>query len=421
MKINDALLQEKIGWKPHINQQKILDGIKGKRNISVCAGVRFGKSVLCGYEVFKRLLCDNQRIWIVSLSYDMASRVFAYVTEFAGRYDKRLLRGATNRPPQRFEIPEFNSFVECKSIEQPNGLLGEELDLAVFDEASRFPPDIYERYIAARLSSRQGKLFSISTPFGKSWFYRNHLKADVKFNFTSLDNPYFPKEEWERAKLILPEAIFKQEYEARFLDDAAAVFRRIDEIIGDTLKDVARGHYYVMGVDLGKHEDFTVITVIDASTNEVVYWDRFNKIEYPFQKERILATAQRYNNARIYIDSTVVGEPIKEDLERMGAFVDDFKFSNKSKKELIEKESIFLEQKFVRIPNIPILIDELSSFGYRLTEHGNVIYSAPEGLHDDCVFSLGLAIWGLIPGKPKPRNLEELLKSQKYKKSKTFI
>ena len=420
--ISDELLQKRIQWNPHPNQQKILQESKGKRNVSICAGVRFGKSALCGYVAFKHLLCDNQRIWIVSLSYDMAQKVYAYVTEFAGRYDKRLLKGAANKPPQRFEITEFNSWLECKSIDNPNSLLGEELDLVIFDEAARFPPDIYERYIAARLSSRQGKLFSISTPFGKNWFYRNHLKSDASFNFTSLDNPYFPKEEWGRARERLPEMIFKQEYEAKFLEDAASVFRKIDDCISENcLRDVIAGHSYLMGVDIGKIEDFTVITVIDRNNNDVVYFDRFNKIDYPFQKARILATAQRYNRARITIDSTVVGMPIKEDLERMGAYIDDFKFSNKSKKELIEKLSIFIEQKAIRIPNDPILKDELESFGYRLSKDNNIIYSAPQGQHDDCVISLALSVWNLSSyGVPTINYLKERLKEQP-KSNPSFI
>jgi hypothetical protein len=352
----------------------------------------------------------------------MAQKVFAYITDFAGRWDKRLLRNVTNRPPQKFEIPEFGSFVECKSIDNVNSLLGEELDLVIFDEAARFPPEIYERYIAARLASRKGKLFSISTPFGKNWFYRNHLKADAAFNFPSNSNPHFPPEEWERAKNNLPEMIFKQEYEAKFLEDAASVFRRIDECVSDNcLKDVVAGHSYLMGVDIGKVEDFTVITVIDRQSNNVVYQDRFNKIDYPFQKARILATAQRYNRARITIDSTVVGSPIKEDLERMGAYIDDFKFSNKSKKELIEKLSIFIEQKAIKIPNDPILIDELESFGYHLSESGNVIYSAPKGQHDDMVCSLALAVWNLTPyGQPETNYLKERL-NNKSNSNPSFI
>ena len=372
----------------------------------------------------------------------MAEKVFAYLTEFAGRYDKRLLKGASHRPPQRFEIPEFNSWVECKSIENVNSLLGEELDLVIFDEASRFSPDIYNRYIAARLASRQGKLISISTPFGKNWFYRNHLKADLALNFRSIDNVNWhtghqkcidesvkdskPLEEicieWRAAKERLPEMIFKQEYEAKFLDDAASVFRKVQDCISDScLQDVQFSHSYIMGIDIGKVEDFSVITVMDRSTNQVVFVDRFNKIDYPFQKARILAVAQRYNNARIIIDSTSVGMPIKEDLERAGAYIDDFTFSNKSKKELIEKLSIMIEQRAIRIPRDQILVDELEAFGYRLTDSGNIIYSAPEGLHDDCVYSLALAVWGLTPFvRPQVDLLKKTL-SQRPNINSSFI
>lgn len=372
----------------------------------------------------------------------MSAKVFAYLVEFAGRYDKRLLKGASSRPPQRFEIPEFNSWVECKSIENVSSLLGEELDLVIFDEASRFPAAIYERYIAARLASRQGKLFSISTPFGKNWFYRNHLKADAHINMRSIDNIHWhsnhneclkeaettqkPIEEtcieWVRAKERLPEMIFKQEYEAKFLDDAASVFRKITECVGDTLRDVEYGHSYVMGVDLGKVEDFTVLTIVDRQTGQVVYFDRFNKIDYTFQKARILSVAQRYNNAKITIDSTSVGIPIKEDLERAGAYVDDYTFSNKSKKELIEKLSISLEQRAVRIPRIQTLIEELEAFGYRLTDAGNIIYSAPDGLHDDCVYSLALAVWSLSPyAQPRTDMLKEMLRSKPKNQQTSFI
>lgn len=423
--ISDELLQKKIGFLPHPAQKRIIEEGRKKKTVSVCAGVRFGKTAIAAYEAFKRLISDNQRVWVVSLSYGMAERVMDYIVQFAQNYDKRLLRGYQRRTPQRFAVPEFNSFVECKSIEQPNALLGEELDLIIADEASRFPPEIYQRYLMARLASRQGKFLAISTPFGKNWFYHNHLASEAKFNFTSLDNPYFPREVWERAKKTLPIQVFKQEYEAQFLEDAASVFRGIGEIVQDTSQDVLKGHYYLMGVDLGKHEDFTVLTVIDRETNNVVYFDRFNQIDYPFQKARILATAQRYNRAKIIIDSTVVGEPIKEDLERMGAFVEDFKFSQRSKKEAIEKLSIFIEQKFIKIPNNPILINELESFGYQLSDKGNVIYSAPQGLKDDCVWSLALAVWGLNPGRPlKADPIEAELKRSwetKKKVAKTFI
>jgi len=91
----------------------------------------------------------------------------------------------------------------------------------------------------------------------------------------------------------------------------------------------------------------------------------------------------------------------------MGLAVDDYKYTNKSKTQLIEKLSIFIEQKRIFYPPIPELLDELESFGYHLTPSGNYKYGAPEGMHDDCVNSLALAVWPLPdhpvqPGESKP-------------------
>ena len=63
--------------------------------------------------------------------------------------------------------------------------------------------------------------------------------------------------------------------------------------------------------------------------------------------------------------------------------------------ELIEKLAGFIEEQNLWIPPNNILIDELESFGYELSDSGNIKYSAPQGLHDDCVDSLALAIYPL--------------------------
>lgn len=445
-KLNEEAFRKKIGWSPfyplrHEPQIKIIETADKVLNeeigydyIVIDAGTRLGKSATCGYIVARELaknIFDLRagknvkpiHIWIVAPTYDLAGKVFEYASRFFASAFPSLAGHISNRIPQSIKLP-FGAKVECKSGDSPEGMLGEEIDLAIVDECSRLRRVIWESYLFQRLGSRKGKAIFISTPFGKNWFYEEWLKAKEKgtaFHFKTSDNPYYPPEKYEEAKARLPEKVFKQEHEALFLDDAASVFRRVEDVVGDCLKDVDFQSSYILGVDLGKTEDFTVITVMDRSTNQVVYWDRFNKIDYPFQKARILAIAERYNNARIIIDSTAVGTPIKDDLERAGANVDDFKFSNKSKKELIEKLSIMIEQRAIRIPKNNILIDELSSFGYKLTDSGNIIYSAPEGLHDDCVYSLGLAVWGLTPYiRPKIDLLKRQL-SQKPNTPTSFI
>lgn len=424
--ISDKKLQQVIKWTPHPFQQEILE--TAARDVVICAGRRFGKSCLCAYIALKTLLEDNKHIWIVSPTYDLSQKVFEYLVRWFSKVAPSQSNNIQNRPFPKIKTAR-GSWIECKSAENPTSLLGEELDLVIVDEAARISRRVYDTYVFPTTSSRHGRTIFISTPFGQNWFYDKAMECKngdgangAYFHFRTLDNPHFTKEEWDRAKKLLPAQVFEQEYEASFLPDAASVFRGIDEIVKDnTLSDVIAGHQYVMGVDLGKHEDFTVITVIDKYNNNVVYFDRFNQIDYPFQQKRIQATADRYNNARIIIDSTVIGEPIKEDLERLGLFIDDFKFTNQSKKELIEKLSIFIEQKQVWIPPREELIDELRAFGYQLSNSGNVIYKAPQGIHDDCVCSFALAVWGLT-GKANPKTaIQNAIEERKVKKRTNYI
>lgn len=409
MKISDIALCKKIGFTPHEAQLEIMEAAKVKRDITICAGVRFGKSKLCGYQAFKRLLADNQRIWIVSLTYDMAKKIFDYVVDFAGAYDRRLLKGLSNRPVPKLEVKEWNSWIECKSADNETSLMGEELDLAILDEAARMKPDIMDRYITARLSTRRGKSFVISTPFGQNWFYRRYVNTlnnddGESFHFESRDNPHFPIEEWDKARLRLPKDIFQQEYEAAFLADAAAVFRNVHNCIKEgCLQEPKPSHRYVMGLDLAKWNDFSVITIIDKMTHEVVYWDRFNKIPYTMQLTRIKDSARKYG-ATVVIDALNVGAAIADDLRASGIGVIDFKATGNdsenremqgTKERAIEKLNSFFETNNITIPNENVLINELDTYGYQMSEAGNLKYGAPEGLHDDCVSSLMIAVWGL--------------------------
>jgi phage terminase large subunit-like protein len=151
-------------------------------------------------------------------------------------------------------------------------------------------------------------------------------------------------------------------------------------------------------VDLAKHVDFTVIIVLDQN-GHLCYFDRFSQIDWTFQEKRIVEVAKKYNNARILVDSSGVGDPIYENLRRAGVQVEGYKFTNASKKDLIENLSIAIENKTISYPDIPVLLSELGLFGYKISQAGITTYNAPDGYHDDSVIALALACW--YQNKPK--------------------
>jgi phage FluMu gp28-like protein len=191
----------------------------------------------------------------------------------------------------------------------------------------------------------------------------------------------------------MPELAYRQEVLAQFLEDVGSVFRGVDRIVKGSFQTFEQHKQYVMGADLAKLEDFTVLCVLDMD-GHLRAFDRFSQLDWVFQRKRIVQLAQRYD-ARLLIDSTGVGDPICDELHRENIRVEGYKFTNATKKDLIENLSIMIENGQLTIPQVPELINELKLYGYKTTPSGNVQYGAPEGYHDDAVVALALAAWQL--------------------------
>jgi hypothetical protein len=57
--------------------------------------------------------------------------------------------------------------------------------------------------------------------------------------------------------------------------------------------------------------------------------------------------------------------------------------------------AILFENAKIKIPKDEGLLDELRSFSIEMSEKGKAIIKCPDGLHDDRVMSLALAVWGV--------------------------
>jgi hypothetical protein len=433
-RINDEALLERIGFKPHKGQIPIIEAIKDPkiRDFVLVCGRRFGKTFVAAYAAFRELLKPNRKIWIVAPTSDLTQKTFSYIIRFLSKIYEPGEYKITSKPYTKLVMAN-GTWLECKTADNPVSLIGEELDLLIIDEAARIAPMVYERELAATTMSRKGRTIFISSPKGKNWFYNKYKsieKDDHGFvwNAPSSDNPENTPEELERLRKTLPEAVWKQEFLAQFVDSGAEVFRNIREIVLDKelcYEEPIPTHRYILGVDIAKLNDWTVLTMLDKQSHKVVAWDRFQRVDYPIQNNRIASLAKKYNNARIILDSTGGGKVLNDFLTREeGLIIDDFNFSNKSKINLIDKLGQYIENKSVFIPNEPVIINELEVFGLDYTDGGTLIYSAPVGRNDDCVCSLALAVWGLnstkvrreappyIGAKKEERKIEKIKKKK---------
>jgi phage FluMu gp28-like protein len=178
------------------------------------------------------------------------------------------------------------------------------------------------------------------------------------------------------------------------------VFRRVVEAATATRQaEPVAGHRYAMGVDWGKHNDFTVLTLIDLDERATVDLDRFNQIDYQVQLGRLTALYERFRPITIVAERNSMGEPLIEQLQRQALPVTAFNTTNATKTQVIEGLALAFERGDLRILRDQTLIAELQAYEMERLPSGLVRYGAPEGMHDDMVMSLALA-WTAVVFQP---------------------
>lgn len=303
------------------------------------------------------------------------------------------------------KIVEINgSYIDFRSADKPESIEGFGYDKVLLNEAGIILKNEYlwNNAIKPMLWDYDSPAVIGGTPKVGSRLFRELFALGESpnanyesFRFSSFDNPYINTDRIKEDMANMTDAAIKQEIYGQFIDDQGVVFRGVKEIASASPQKPIEGKHYIIGCDLAKVQDYTVVVVYDRETNEQVFQDRWQSLEWPYQKQKIGTIAKHYNNALVYIDATGIGDPVSDDLIRSGISVEPIKISNQSKKELIEKLAVFIETRKIRIINIPETIKEFNDFSYDISEKGNLFYSAPPGLHDDIVIAHALAIHGL--------------------------
>jgi tRNA isopentenyl-2-thiomethyl-A-37 hydroxylase MiaE len=394
-----------INYIPHPTQLLIHNS--NSRFRFLACGRRWGKTLLASKELLNAAIAhSNHRYWIVAPNYSLTEKVFREVLKDLTFTRLKAWVKKASEADMKIYLTN-NTIIECKSADNPESLLGEGLNGMVIDEAARIKDSIWHEYLRPTLSDKQGWLLAISTPKGQNWFYQGFVNGQKKveetesWNFTTADNPYIKPEEIALAKTTMPERAFQQEYLGVFLGSVGGVFRNVRDCIDSSyeMRNTCEGGVsYVIGVDLAKYQDFTVITVIDKRYNRVIWFERFNQIDWTLQEKRIIDCWHRFAEAEVFVDATGVGDRVFEELAKTITNINGVKFTGVSKTELIDELSIMMDNKLIHFPDIPELVDELNIYEYEITRAGNVRLNAPVGYHDDCVISLSLAAQGIKAG-----------------------
>lgn len=279
-----------------------------------------------------------------------------------------------------------------KSADNPDNLYGEDVFAAVVDEASRCKEDAW---IALRttLAATKGPVRIIGNVKGRrNWFFRMARRAQAgeqEMHFSKLTwrdavaGGILSESEVEDARRQMPEHAFNELFNADASDDEGNPFG-IEAIRKLTVPAASVAAPAVWGWDFAKSNDWTVGIALDRSGNVC----RVVRFQSPWGITKMRVKAESAGSQCIG-DSTGVGDAIVEDLQRMGVALEAFVFTSKSKQQIMEGLAADIQQGKGFFPE-GVLAEELRCFEYEYTATG-VRYSAPDGLHDDCVCAYALA------------------------------
>ena len=387
--MTEARFEPTLTW----SQQQIHNSASRFKVVS--CGRRFGKTYLGGTECLITAI-NGGRAWWIAPTFKMAEVGWRPMTSTAIQFP-----GVNIRIVDRMIVFPGGGSVTVRSAEDPDKLRGDSLDLAVFDEAAYIKPDAWAHAVRPTLTDRHGKAIFFSTPRGRNYFWEIYQKGIAKqdgwesWRFSTFDNPLMDPKEITAAKELLPEIIYRQEYLAEFIDDAGGVFRRVQEAACLWESEPQKNRNYVAGVDVASSVDFTVVSIMDTESKDMVAMDRFNRVDYPVLIDRLAAIHDKWHLTNMVIEANSIGRPVLDHMIARGLSVTPFTTTSATKQAIIQGLQSAFEHGNIRILNDPVLVGELLSFESKRSPSGSFQYSAPEGMHDDTVMSLAIA-WNAV-------------------------
>jgi len=377
-------------YKPHPKQLEIHNAIdRDGKYFFVSIGRQFGKTIMAENQAVKWCLDNpNWKVVWVSPTYKQCKKVFKDIRR---ALDKVNLYG--KKPNESDLVFYFNNSSELLfySAEAYDSIRGETFDAGVGDEMAFWKREAWTEVLKATLLVRGKKFLGLSTPKGKNLFYelanQEHVNEDYKTFFgTSYDNPFIDVKEIDDAKRTLPDHIFRQEYLAEFLDDGGSVFRNIQDCINVGVKSNTN----FFGLDLGRADDYTVLSIADSKNNEV-FCGRWRHMEWSSIISKVVEKLNEFK-AIGYVECNGAQDSIYEQIRNKVNYnktsIKPFTTTAKSKPIIIEDMIVNFENKEIGLMGYDWQIAELEVFTYEYNvKTRSVKYSAPTGLHDDYVMS----------------------------------
>jgi hypothetical protein len=317
-------------------------------------------------------------------------------------------------------FPRTGGQIVYRSLDNPDNARGYTADGVLFDEAGDIKPAAWYEVCRPMLIDTGGYLWASGTPKGRNWFWREHIGANRRTDSVSwqiptvgcrideqgvlhreehpYENPEIDYDEIVHIFNTTPISAFRQEILAEFLENEGTVFKNI---LANLLAPLGAHPFYhqkhrmVAGIDWGKQNDFTAISIGCVTCGEEVEMKRFNRIGYAFQRDQLASLIHKWGVKYAIAESNSIGDPNLEMLQREGLPVVPFDMTSTSKPPLIENMILSMDKAAFQFLDIREATEELEAFERTISRVSNrAKYGAPEGsgFHDDTVIARALML-----------------------------
>ena len=372
---------------PHPKQREI-ERSKFKR-IIINAGRRAGKTFMVA-RIAVKLASKSKRVLYVAPITDQTDAFWELCCTWLRL---AILAGLIKKNEQKRTLLFLKSGgrIQARTGNKPNHLRGGWGDFIILDEFAYQNPEVWEKFCQPMMLDTNGTTMFISTPNLRNHFYLMYLKALnsprwAVFTFSSLDNPHLSEEALDILTEDMIATDYEQEILAKFVPGVGAVFT-LDENDFYSGENTSKheGHRLVGGLDWGRKNDYTVMSIGCADCTKELWLERTPQIEYRFQREFLQAILKKFSHVELLGEENSIGLPNLEELRLDDIEIQGWIATNSTKAIAVQALRLEFTQHNWKWLDDMTAWNELESFEMTLAPSGLAKYGAAPGLNDDTV------------------------------------
>jgi phage terminase large subunit-like protein len=369
----------------------------------------------------------NSRSLVYAVDADQAMLLFERMAGLLAALPDDLVRVTQTR----ITNVKTGAFLTVESSDAPSAL-GHTPWLVVVDEFCAWPdtrgPRRLWNAIISSLPKRPDSRLLVITSAGDpgSWTHdvvrQARLGQSWRFSYVPGPTPWWKDSDVEKQR----EALSGSAFSWYILNEFAAAENALvtaDDLTAAVMQGIVSRPYdptqrYVIGVDLGRKVDASVVAVAHREEDRVVvdHVDRWLPTRLrPVRLETVEAAIRRhsagYGHAHIRMDPAK-GEQMSQALKESGLGVEEFVFTESSIDRLASTLAVLFGEHRISVPDDPDLLDELATVILKTTPSGRTRIEHHSGKHDDQAVAIALAAHWLMAqpfyGAPTVNNSADL-------------